>query len=138
MFADLFALLYAAHLLADYPGQTDKQASRKAGWTDEDGHHHGWGANLVHAATHVGLTLVLLTVGWVVLDLHLDVAGLAAGLVWVGFSHSFIDRRWAVRWWMENTGQADFLARGGAAHVDQAAHIALGLVPAALLIVGLS
>lgn len=49
MFGTLFALLYAAHLAADYPLQTDRQAVRKAGWTEGDAdahpgrHHHGGG-----------------------------------------------------------------------------------------------
>ncbi|MFI9331954.1 DUF3307 domain-containing protein [Kitasatospora sp. NPDC052868] len=139
MFADLFVLLLTGHWLADYPGQTDRQAARKAGWTEgEDGpnpgrHHHGWGENLLHAATHVAITAVLL-LGAFALDLHPSTAGLAAGLAWIGASHSFIDRRWAVRWWMERTGQAEFLAQGGAAYVDQAAHVGLGLLPAALAI----
>ncbi|MFF4927163.1 DUF3307 domain-containing protein [Kitasatospora sp. NPDC001261] len=136
MFATVFLLLLTCHWLADYPGQTDRQASRKAGWTDENGHHHhGWYENLVHAATHVGITaVVLLLAGWLALGQHPSAVGLAAGLAWVGISHSLIDRRRGVRWWMENTGQQDFLAHGGAAHVDQAAHVGLGLLPAALLI----
>lgn len=36
-FAAVFVLFYIAHLLADYPLQTDRQASRKAGWTEGEG-----------------------------------------------------------------------------------------------------
>ncbi|MFD7531937.1 hypothetical protein ACFV8E_30775 [Streptomyces sp. NPDC059849] len=59
MFAALFVQLYVAHMLSDYPFQTDRQATRKAGWTEgttdphPGRHHHGWGPNLVHARTHV-------------------------------------------------------------------------------------
>lgn len=52
-------------------------------------------------------------------------------VLWIGATHSLIDRRWAVRWWMEHTGQSTFFHNGGAAHVDQAAHIA-ALIAAAL------
>lgn len=144
MFADGFVVLLAAHFLADYPGQTDRQATRKAGWVEgEDDahpgrHHHGWGANAVHAATHVGISLALLVLAALALpELHLHPVAVAAALGWVGLSHSVIDRRWMVRWWMEHTGQRSFLANGGAAHVDQAAHIGLGLLPAALLLAAL-
>jgi len=130
MFADLFVLLFASHLTADYPGQTDHQAAHKA-----DPGRAGWTANLVHAATHVLISAaVLLLVGRLALGIRPSALGMAAALAWIGISHAFIDRRWAVRWWMENAGQRDFLAHGGAAHVDQAAHIALGLVPAAVML----
>ncbi|MFE1251204.1 hypothetical protein [Streptomyces sp. NPDC058735] len=52
-------------------------------------------------------------------------------LAWVGISHGFIDRRWPVDRWMSFAGQSGFKAHGGAAHVDQAAHVVLGLLPAA-------
>jgi hypothetical protein len=38
---------------------------------------------------------------------------------------------------MAHTRQAGFAAHGGAAHVDQASHIALGILPAALFITAL-
>ena len=135
MFANVFLLLLTAHWLADYPLQTDRQSTRKAGWIDPEGrHHHGWTENLTHAATHIAASAVLLGATWHLLDHHASTLGLAAGFAWIGASHSLIDRRSGVRWWMEHTGQAGFLARGGAAHVDQTAHIALGLLPSALLI----
>ncbi|MGO4459896.1 DUF3307 domain-containing protein [Streptomyces sp. M-16] len=141
LFATAFIVMYAAHLLADSPFQTDTQSARKAGWTELDSreravrHHHGWGANQAHAGTHTLITLVLLLVvpGWA-LGLPLSVAGLVAALGWIHLSHGLIDRRWPIAWWMEHANQSSFRARGGAAHVDQAAHIALGLLPAALLL----
>ncbi|MFE2497101.1 hypothetical protein [Streptomyces scopuliridis] len=33
-------------------------------------------------------------------------------------------RRRPVTWWMTNTGSEDWISRGGAAHVDQTAHVA--------------
>ncbi|MEV2261045.1 DUF3307 domain-containing protein [Streptomyces anulatus] len=127
MFASLFVLLYLGHLLADYPLQTDHQAAHKA-----DRCATGWAANLTHAATHVTTCAVALALGALVLDdvaLSLPVA--VTALVWIGASHAFIDRRWPVAWWMNRTGQASWAKHGGAAHVDQTAHV-LALVLAAL------
>ncbi|MFJ5804359.1 DUF3307 domain-containing protein [Streptomyces decoyicus] len=128
MFASIAILLWVGHLLADYPGQTDHQATHKA-----DNSAHGWRANLTHAATHVLICSTLLAVGNAVLGWDLPLLPTVVALLWIGATHSLIDRRWPVRWWMENTGQRDFLAHGGAAHVDQAAHVA-ALVTAALFL----
>lgn len=129
MFAALFALFYVGHLLADYPFQTDHQASHKADRTAE-----GWRANLLHAGTHAATCGVLLAIGAGALaDVHLSIIPAAIALAWIGLTHSFIDRRWAVAWWMDHTGQADFRQHGGAAHVDQTAHIA-ALAAAALFL----
>lgn len=125
MFPTVFILLYVAHLLSDYPFQTDHQAAHKAARTVA-----GWRANAVHAGTHVLTSAVALALGAALLDLSLTLPAAALALAWVGCTHSFIDRRWAVAWWMENTGQREFIKHGGAAHVDQAAHLAALLVAA--------
>ena len=118
MFATVFVLLYVAHLTADYPGQTDHQAAHKAdpGWA-------GWRVNLVHAGTHAALTAAALGIAAVTVAPSLTVAGAVAGIGWVTVSHAVIDRRRIVAWWMDNTGQVAFRQAGGAAHVDQAAHL---------------
>ncbi|MFJ7191497.1 DUF3307 domain-containing protein [Streptomyces bacillaris] len=127
MFASLFVLLYLGHLLADYPLQSDHQATHKAERTTT-----GWVAALTHAATHVATCAAALTVGALVLDdVALSLPVVAAALVWIGVTHAFIDRRWPVLWWMRRTGSTAWIAHGGAAHVDQTAHI-LALVLAAL------
>jgi Protein of unknown function (DUF3307) len=118
MFAELFILLYVAHLLADYPFQTDHQAENKAACTAI-----GWKANLTHAGTHVLVSAAALSAGIFALDLPLTIPAAIAMLLWIGASHSAIDRRRAIAWWMRRTGQSDFLANGGAAHVDQTAHL---------------
>lgn len=118
MFATIFILLYVAHLLSDYPFQSDHQASCKAAKGAA-----GWRANTVHAGTHVLVSAVTLTVGGLALDLHLTVPAAAVALVWVGATHSIIDRRWPVIRWMEATRQREFVKHGGAAHVDQTFHI---------------
>lgn len=130
--ADVAVVLFAAHHLADYPFQTDHQAAHKADHSAE-----GWRANLAHAGTHVAVSGLLLLIVGAVLPLHATALGVAAALLWVGVSHSFIDRRWPVARWMAFARQAGFAQHGGAAHVDQAFHIALGLLPAALLLAAL-
>jgi len=128
MFASLFILLYVAHLLADYPFQTDHQAGHKAECSSV-----GWRANLAHAATHVGFCSLALLVGSAVLG---ETAGLlpsAAAVVWIGATHSFIDRRWPIARWMVFARQAGWAQHGGAAHVDQTAHVVV-LASAALFL----
>ncbi|MFF7495344.1 DUF3307 domain-containing protein [Streptomyces rubiginosohelvolus] len=127
MFPTLFILLYLGHLLADYPLQTDHQAAHKA-----DQCVAGWAANLTHAATHMATCAAALTLGTLVLDdVTVSVPAALVALLWIGSTHAFIDRRWPVQWWMSHTGQTSWAANGGAAHVDQTAHV-LALVLAAL------
>ncbi|MFE6382056.1 DUF3307 domain-containing protein [Streptomyces roseolus] len=130
MFATVFVLLYLGHLLADYPFQTDHQAAHKA-----DCGATGWRANLTHAATHIAACGLALTAGAAALDVTLSVPAALAALLWIGSTHAFIDRRWPVRWWMTRMRQTSWAAHGGAAHVDQTAHIlALALAALALTI----
>ncbi|GAA2418128.1 hypothetical protein GCM10010433_16680 [Streptomyces pulveraceus] len=126
MFADLAFLLYVGHLIADYLLQTDHQADHKAGPGLK-----GWAANVSHAATHVVVCGALLALGAAVLGWRLPLLPALAALLWIGATHAVIDRRWPVLWWMTHTGSTDWISRGGAAHVDQTAHIA-ALVVAAL------
>lgn len=128
MFAETFVLLYAAHLAADYPLQTDHQAGCKA-----SPGRAGWLANAAHAGTHVAASAVALGAGWAVLPLPLTLLPTLLLLAWIGISHGLIDRRWPITWWMQHTGQSEFIKHGGAAHVDQTAHI-LALVAGALVI----
>ncbi|MEV7654627.1 DUF3307 domain-containing protein [Streptomyces anulatus] len=118
MFATLFILLYVAHLLADYPFQTDYQAGHKA-----DCGVAGWRANLAHAGTHLLLSGLVLAVGQATLDLHVDLLPAVAALLWIAGTHAFIDRRWPVARWMRFARQTGWAQHGGAAHVDQASHI---------------
>ncbi|MFJ2745246.1 DUF3307 domain-containing protein [Streptomyces sp. NPDC087440] len=118
MFATLFILLYVAHLVSDYALQTDQQSDRKALRTAA-----GWRALLSHAGTHVIVSAVALGAGTALLALPLTLPAASAVLVWVGLSHGAIDRRWPVRWWMENTGSRSFYRAGGAPFVDQTAHV---------------
>ncbi|WP_244291046.1 hypothetical protein [Streptomyces virginiae] len=54
-------------------------------------------------------------------------------MLWIGATHGFIDRRWPVAAWMRIARQAGWAAHGGAAHVDQTAHV-LALTLAALFL----
>lgn len=128
MFAEIALLLYVGHLLADYPLQTDHQATHKAGPG-----RCGWTANLRHAATHITTCGAALALGTLLLGWHLSPLAAAAALAWIGATHALIDRRWPVAWWMAHARQAGFAQHGGAAHVDQTAHIT-ALVIAALAI----
>lgn len=128
MFASVFILLYIGHLLADYPLQTDHQAGCKA-----DHGTAGWRANLTHASTHLATCALLLSVGVLVLDLHIATWPALASLAWIAGTHAVIDRRWPITRWMHFARQEKWAEHGGAAHVDQTAHItALGI--AALII----
>ncbi|MFB6897444.1 DUF3307 domain-containing protein [Streptomyces hydrogenans] len=130
MFATVFVLLYLGHLLADYPFQTDHQATHKA-----DCGKAGWRANLTHAATHVTACGIALAAGATALDVTASLPAVLVALVWIGGTHAFIDRRWPVRWWMTRMRQTSWADHGGAAHVDQTAHIlALALAALALAV----
>ncbi|MCX4871114.1 MULTISPECIES: DUF3307 domain-containing protein [unclassified Streptomyces] len=126
MFPELFILMYAAHLAADYPLQTDHQAGCKAAHGAA-----GWRANLAHAATHFTAVAVALFIGHLALGLTIPALPALLALVWIAGTHSIIDRRWPVAAWMRFARQAGWAQHGGAAHVDQTAHV-LVLVVAAL------
>lgn len=128
MFASIFVLLYVAHLLADYPFQTDHQAAHKA-----DKSAAGWLANLTHAGTHVLASALTLGVGVVALQLDLTAPAVTGALAWIGISHAAIDRRRGVLAWMRIARQEAFREHGGAAHVDQTAHV-VALAVAALVL----
>ncbi|MFD5728348.1 DUF3307 domain-containing protein [Streptomyces sp. NPDC058368] len=93
MFPSLFILLYLAHLLADYPLQTDHQADHKSACGAA-----GWRANLTHATTHVIACSLALVVAAVVQDENVGVLPGAAAVTLIGVTHAFIDRRWPVQW----------------------------------------
>lgn len=129
MFAATFILLYTAHLVADYVLQTDHQAAHKA-----DRSVAGWRANLAHAGTHVIVCAAALAAGAALLgELHPNLWRAAVAVAWIGASHAAIDRRRAIAWWMDHARQREFRERGGAAHVDQTAHIAALVIAATII-----
>lgn len=126
MSAALFPLLLAGRLIGDWVLQTDYQATHKS-WpiplVDKRTPSYkalrsdSWLVNQQHMATyHVPLAAAALT------------AGLRAALVIVAVSwvtHSFIDRRWPVRWLMVHTGSGPFSETWGVIAVDQALHLTI-------------
>lgn len=137
-FAALFALLYVGHLLGDYVAQTDRQATRKVIGALHCTRLGSWGYNQAHVATYtltIASTIIALaTVGGFAGQLgHIPAWAwlVAAAFSWV--THSLIDRRWPVERLMTATGSAPFLARGGAAYVDQALHLFVLALAAAFL-----
>ncbi|MEW1633279.1 DUF3307 domain-containing protein [Streptomyces sp. NPDC093801] len=128
MFAEIAFLLYVGHLLADYPFQTDHQAAHKAQCGRQ-----GWTANITHAATHLLTCGAMLALGTLLLGWNLTLLPAVGALLWIGASHGFIDRRWPIAAWMRIARQQGWAAHGGAAHVDQTAHV-LALTLAALFL----
>lgn len=122
-FPTVFAAMTAAHHVGDYLLQNDHQAQCKT---------ESWAANQAHVASYHLAQLAAVGLASRVLGLRLSPARLAAGMTVSWVTHSVIDRRWPVRWWMTRTGSADFYANGGAPHVDQAMHHA-ALFAAALV-----
>lgn len=79
------------------------------------------------------MTAAALALGVLALDLPVTLPAAAAAVLWIGATHSIIDRRWPVLWWMRHTGSQEWISRGGAAHVDQTAHLtAIGIAALAL------
>lgn len=128
VFAAVFVLLYVAHLVADYPLQTDWQAAHKADRSVE-----GWRANVSHAFDHLMVSTAALAVLEVVLGYSVPVVQGCAGLAWIAISHAAIDRRRGVLAWMRLARQTKFQEHGGAAHVDQTAHLVCLLVAALVM-----
>lgn len=128
---NLLALVLAGHFIGDWLVQTDWQAAEK-GWvripTPTFGFHgHGygpaywrsWKTNQAHMlGYHLTLgVLVAFALPWLPLLVLLAVS-------WV--THSFIDRRWPVRWLMEYTRSGAFAKTPwGPMAVDQALHLSI-------------
>lgn len=150
MTAAVLAVLLAGHLVGDWIMQTDRQAAGKT-WDSGRlkkvtlGHspagrdrvearlvREWWWesvrANQAHMLTyHVALVAAVAPFWW---DRRL--AGLVA-VSWV--THSFIDRRWPVRWLMKHTGSATFAdTEWGPIVVDQALHLTILLLTSTYLL----
>lgn len=113
----IFLTLLLAHLLGDFVFQRSavvagKATGRWAAWTE-------------HLAVHAGLLVV---VWWLIQPLSAQPANLVLGFAFIVISHGLID--WAkIRWGRERQLAAFVL--------DQAAHVGVLLVVAALLLGGL-
>lgn len=151
MTAAVLAALIAGHLIGDWVVQTDRQAARK-GWPQEvDGDVEAalevafnrlgllrrflwlrsWRANQAHVATYHAAVLAALAPVWP--DGHAWPLTVLVAVSWV--THSFIDRRWPVRWLMEHTGSRPFASTSwGPLVVDQALHLSILLLTATYLL----
>lgn len=128
---NVLALVLAGHLIGDWVLQTDRQAALKVwvpgsfdrvGVTENRSYAwwRSWQANQEHMGSyHAVLGLLLLAAP---LPLWRYVVLLAVS--WV--THSFIDRRWPVRWLMAHTGSKPFSETTfGVVAVDQALHLSI-------------
>lgn len=126
----LLALVLAGHLIGDWIVQTDFQAANKVRPEVQDvdtrqnvaAYWRSWKANQQHMfGYHVTLAWALMLAGP-----RLGLGPLLAilGISWV--THSFIDRRWPVRWLCDHTGSSAFGATTfGIIAVDQALHLSI-------------
>jgi hypothetical protein len=104
LFVAGLATALVAHQVMDHVfGQTDEQAANKAkpGRT-------GWSAILQHVGSyHVGMFIMMMTT-FALFDLTPSVLGFTLFMVFSMASHALLDRRWTVRWILENTGSPNF------------------------------
>ncbi|MBF9135184.1 DUF3307 domain-containing protein [Plantactinospora sp. S1510] len=133
-FGAAWAALAVGHNVADHIlSQGDHIADNKGAPTVDEvtsgrkKSHYGWWENLQHVALyHLVVATVLLITCWS-FDLSATWRGVVAGLAWSATTHSFIDRRWPVRWILRFTGSPGFaeLRSGGLNGIylaDQALH----------------
>ena len=125
-FAAVAATLTAAHHVGDFLLQTDHQAARKPCAEDRlavCSESESWKALAGHVASYHAAQVAGLLVADRVLGLKLRPGRVLAGVALSAVTHAVIDRRWPVRWWMDNTGSRDFRVKaGGGMHVDQTLH----------------
>lgn len=105
--------LLVGHLLGDWLIQTDYQAAHKSdpGW-------RGWLANQSHMLTyHLTLYVSWIVYAWSIAPNYFHTLGMSSGfnlrialcLLFVSWPiHSFLDRRWPVKWLMRHTRHAAF------------------------------
>ena len=124
-FAAIATTLTAAHHVGDFLLQTDHQAACKPASEDRTvvcSEGESWRALAGHIASYHAAQVAGLLIANRALGLKLRPGRVAAGVAISAATHAVIDRRWPVRWWMDNTGSAAFRENGGAAHVDQTLH----------------
>ncbi|ASO21540.1 hypothetical protein FHR81_003183 [Actinoalloteichus hoggarensis] len=121
VFAATFAVLFAAHQVADYWVQTDDQARNKG----EPG-SSGRRACAGHVASYTAVTAGALEIANAVLGLRVPVAGRVAVQAVSAATHYAADRRehGLMMQFARRCGKGAYLDNGGAAPMDQAWHIA--------------
>ena len=121
-FAAVFVALHVAHSVGDHWVQTAHQSAHKG--------RPGWVGRLADARHVATLTLtkgaVLVPVAWL-LDLHLSVLGVLAGLGIDAVTHWWADRRSTLAWLAQVTGKGEFYRLGAPrAGRDDNPHIGTG------------
>lgn len=109
-------------MLGDWVIQTDWQAANKT---------TSWRANQMHISTyHMTLLAALVYPLWG----HFPIPRLLMAFALSWALHSFIDRRWPVRWLMRATGSKAFAETTlGILTVDQSIHVATLALMAAVI-----
>lgn len=132
-FAATFAALYAAHHVGDYWVQGNEVAARKG-----DAGGPGRRACAHHVATYTATcaATVMAVDRAVGLPTRWPVTLLAQGVN--AATHYLADRRerGPMMWLARRLGKAGYIERGGAAHLDQAWHVASLAVTALIVAVG--
>lgn len=104
LFAVFAGVAIFAHQVADHVfGQNDKMAANKAkpGQT-------GWSYLLEHVFAYHLVMFAMLLITCVVLNLPVTLLGFFSAIAFSAVTHAFLDRRWPVKWILENTGSPDF------------------------------
>ena len=104
LFAVFLGTAVVAHQVADHLFQTDKMASNKAkpGRT-------GWSHILQHVFAYHIVMFIMLLVTCVFLNVPVTLLGVFSALLFSGVSHAFLDRRWPVKWFLNNVGASNFV-----------------------------
>ncbi len=104
VFAAGLATMYAAHQVADHVfGQTDKQAANKTKPGKE-----GYTALLGHVGLYHLIIIAMLLVTIAVLNLPVTMLGFCLAIMFSAVTHAILDRRWPVKWILDNTGSPEF------------------------------
>jgi len=137
VFTAVFIAMLVGHHLGDYLLQTTWQVEHKGnrGWI-------GWLAAGGHVASYTVATSITTLVAAAALHLPITGLGFVAAQLFSAGTHLVIDRRFTLRWFVEQVdklieGKLKYYDTGGAAFIDQMAHI-LCLYGASLLAVAVT
>lgn len=135
LFVVAFASLFTGHHLGDYLLQTSWQVEHKG-----DRGAIGWAAASGHVASYTAATIATTLAAGLALDVHITVLGFVVGQLFSAATHLIIDRRFTLRWLMVQVnrvirGKLAYYDNGGAAFLDQMAHVFCLFIAALLMAV---
>lgn len=135
VFTTVFIAMLVGHHLGDYLLQTTWQVEHKG---DRGG--IGWLAAAGHAASYTAATVTTTLVASLVLDVHPTPLGFLIGQLFSAATHLVIDRRFTLEWFIEQVdkvipGKLKYYTDGGAAFLDQMAHMVCLFIAALLMAV---